>query len=134
MNTIKKLFKKRITRKGLVRKLDKVVSEIVRDRDKRCVLCGTRNNLTAGHLFSRVAYSTRWDLNNVWCQCMGCNFRHEYDAYPFYEWYTKNHSKAAFNRLHRKYETPKKYKDHDLEELYKKLVKMRDLYEDPNNY
>src|SRR3990167_3126534 len=102
---INKLIKDRTTRKGYVRRLDKVVSEIVQIRDARCVTCGSYNSPTAGHLFSRVAYSTRWDLGNVFRQCLSCNFRHEHDPYRFIEWYRKNYGVAMYNRLHRKYET-----------------------------
>src|SRR3970282_1253899 len=115
--------KDRTTRKGWVRKLDKLISKIVIARDPRCVTCGSINSPTAGHLFSRVAYSPRWDLNNVFRQCLACNFRHEHDSYPFSEWFRKNYSPSLYHKLHRKYETPRKFKTFELGELYKSLLK-----------
>jgi hypothetical protein len=128
---------RKISRKGLVRKLDAIVKEIVIARDGRCIVCGTRSNLTPGHLFSRVAYSTRWDLDNVYAQCLSCNFRHESDPYLMmeavkYEW--EEHEEQEFvsvddiddkmEDLHRKYVTPHKYTTPQLEELFIELSKL----------
>ena len=123
---IPKLRKVRITRKGWIRKLDKLVSEIVILRDKRCVVCGTLHKLTCGHLFSRIAYNTRWNLTNCHAQCLSCNFRHEHDAFPYMEWFRKKFGQAALNRLHRKYETISHFKDYDLEKEYKQLLKVKE--------
>jgi len=112
---------RKTTRKGWVRKLDKLVGDIVKARDGRCIVCGTTENLTSGHLFSRVAYSTRWDLDNVYAQCRNCNFRHESDPYPMMEAVKKIHSPKLIEHLHRKYVTPHKYKTFELEELYNEL-------------
>lgn len=114
------------TRKGWVRKLDKLVSQTVIKRDKKCLVCGTTQNLTCGHLFSRVAYSTRWDLRNCYAQCLSCNLKHEYDPYPMI-YAVKGLVKMAIDpdefidSLHRIYVTPHKYKTYELEELYKQF-------------
>ena len=112
---------RKTSRKGWVRKLDKIVGDIVKVRDVKCVTCGGTNILQPGHLFSRVAYSTRWDLNNVFCQCQSCNFKHELDPYPLTNYYIKKFGKKAYDALHRKYVTPHKFKDFELEELYHQL-------------
>lgn len=112
---------RKTTRKGWVRKLDKLVGDIVKARDVTCVCCGTSRNLSPGHLFSRVAYSTRWDLDNVFCQCIPCNFRHESDPYPLMNYAEMILGKEGVEELHRKYVTPRKFKDFELEELYNKL-------------
>ena len=124
---------RKITRKGWVRKLDKLLGVIVKERDGKCIVCGTTQNLTPGHLFSRIAYSTRWDLDNVYAQCLNCNFRHESDPYPMFEAVQENIGGKVFNGnlitnteifiedLHRKYVTPHKFKDFQLEELYHQL-------------
>lgn len=106
--------KRKITRKGLVRRLDKAVSVYVIKRDKYCCCCGTTNNLTAGHVFSRVAYSTRWDLKNVFAQCLSCNLKHEYDPYPMFDFYVKKFGKKKLDALHIKYKQVSKLKDYDL--------------------
>jgi hypothetical protein len=104
-------------RKTLIKKLDTIVSQYVRIRDKRCVICGSSAKLTSGHLWSRIAYSTRWDASpkgNCWCNCWGCNYKHEFDPYPFQEWYRNKFGEKAYNELHRKFNTPVKYSDSDL--------------------
>lgn len=110
-----------ISRKGIVKKLDKIVSEYVRLRDKQCVLCGNREALGAGHIFSRKAYSTRWDIRkdgNVHCQCWPCNYKHVMDQYPYFDWYTKKFGQKRFDALRREFKTVKKYKTHELIDLY----------------
>ena len=108
---------RKLSRRGLVGKLDKTFSEFIRKRDGHCVVCGRRENLTCGHLFSRIAYSTRWDEANAYGQCAGCNLRHEHDAYPFTKWFLKKFGQRAWDDLHRKYSTIKKFTNQDLEAL-----------------
>lgn len=114
---------RKITRKGIVRKLDKLVGDIVKERDRKCVCCGSTNYLQPGHLFSRVAYSTRWDLMNVYCQCRNCNLKHEYDPYPLTNYFIKLWGKKAWDTLHFRYVTPHKFKTFELELLYETLRK-----------
>ena len=130
---------RKTTRKGWVRKLDKLVGDIVKARDGKCIVCGTTKQLTCGHLFSRIAYSTRWDLDNCYAQCLSCNFRHESDPYPMTEAVKEKYWHKLFNEgnhigellesdvkdwiegLHFKYVTPRKFKDFELAELYETL-------------
>lgn len=113
-------------RKTIVKNLDTVVSKIVRLRDGRCVTCGSTERLTCGHVFSRIAYSTRWDLNNCFCQCWGCNYRHEYDPYPLTEFTRKKLGQEHYDAMHRKYNTPVKYKDFELMQLLEAMKKLYD--------
>lgn len=114
---------KKSSRGSLVRRLDSLVSKIVRERDKRCVVCGSIDNLQAGHLFTRTVYATRWDLINVNTQCAGCNFRHNGDAYPYIQWFTRRFGEEALEMLHQKHRTITKIKDYELEELLEELKK-----------
>ncbi len=117
---------RKITRKGLVKKLDKLVFEIVKQRDGKCVTCG-KGNPTPSHLFSRKAYSTRWDLENVHVQCWPCNFKHTaHDSHPFTRYCIKELSLNGYDALHRKFVTVKKYKDFQLEDLVKMLQEKLD--------
>lgn len=98
--------KKRNPRKSAVNKADKYASLDVR-LDGKCVICGatdgkvetikytavdpwtekevTRDKvishgpIVCGHLFSRIAYSTRWDERNLYCLCSYCNIQMEND-------------------------------------------------------
>lgn len=83
---------KKISRKGLVAKLDKIFSEYIRRRYAdhngicTCVTCGKKDhwkNQQAGHFMSRKHYSTRWNEDNVQVQCMGCNVYRYGEQYKY---------------------------------------------------
>lgn len=112
---------RKITRKGLVKKVDRIFSKYIRLRDKYCVLCGSTENLNAGHLFSRRHYSTRWDEGNVFCQCYPCNFHHNLQPYLYYNWFIQKFGKEILDELHTKHLTIHKYSNVDLEELYEQI-------------
>lgn len=114
-------------RKKLVDALDSIVSLIVRARDKRCVQCGTRERLTNGHLFSRNAYSTRWNLINCNCQCQGCNLTHDHDPYPYQEWWKKKYGEEEYHKLYQKWArtTDHHWSNMELREL---LEEMKTIY------
>jgi hypothetical protein len=120
---------KTISRKGIVKKLDKVVSDIVILRDGKCVVCGSTSTLGAGHIFSRKAHNTRWDMSemgNVHCQCWPCNLRHVRDQYPYFQWYINKFGQTRFDQLRREFKTTRKYKTFELIELWAELVKILD--------
>jgi hypothetical protein len=112
------------SRKGVVKKLDAVVSKFIIQRDKRCVTCGSADQPNNGHLFTRTAYSTRWDVTpdgNCHQQCWPCNFRHEHDPYPFTNWYIGTFGKEKYDALHRRFVTVHKYSTPQLLDLYKEI-------------
>ena len=101
-----------IKRKSLVWQLDKAFSDYIRERDgHRCVVCGSVRNLQCGHLFSRVAYSTRWSVKNAACQCSACNMRHEYDPFPLTNWFLCLYGDEGYRDLHRIHRTTVKFSD-----------------------
>jgi hypothetical protein len=109
-------------RKALVKKLDTVHSQYIRLRDGACVICNNKERLQCGHLFTRAAYSTRWDLDlegNCHANCAPCNIRHEYDPYMFNEWYIRKFGKGRWDDLHRRHKKTFIIKNHELEELYR---------------
>lgn len=112
-------------RTALVKKLDTYFSKWIRARDGRCVVCGTTERLNCGHLFSRIAYSTRWSELNCHAQCFKCNNSHEYDPYPMTSWFIKKFGEKAYDDLHREYSTPRKFKDYDLEELIERYKEVK---------
>jgi hypothetical protein len=115
-----------MTRKGLVKKLDTVFSKVVREREKACVTCGSRERLTCGHLFSRQNYSTRWDLDNGHTQCWGCNYKHEFEWEPYRRWFVETYGQEEYDDLYQRHTQVKKFKDYELEEMitkYKELLK-----------
>lgn len=112
---------KKPTRKYLVKKLDDLTRKIIRLREPNyCVVCGSVESLNLGHIFSRKTYATRWDIEesgNCHIQCAGCNFRHNDDALPYYNWYIKNFGQEKLNELEQRYRTLTQYKDYQLQTL-----------------
>lgn len=112
-------------RQKIIKKLDDLVSKIIRERDGyRCVICGTDYRPQCGHLFSRVNHSTRWDLRpdgNLHCQCGGCNLSHEHDSYPFNNWYIERFGKERWDELYREHKTVAKFSTSELEMMYEEM-------------
>jgi hypothetical protein len=103
----KKKGKKKDSRKKWVREADKWASLDVR-LDGKCVLCGETKNMNCGHLFSRVAYSTRWSEANLYCLCAGCNMKMENDpmvAEALLDYARSMWSDEGIEELHRLYES-----------------------------
>lgn len=69
------------SRKKVIEKLDIAFSQYIRLKDAdmgeaTCVTCGVTKHwkeMQAGHYESRGHYATRWDVQNVHVQCVGCN-------------------------------------------------------------
>ena len=116
-DVVRKRKKKSTSRQSAVRALDKAFGDYIKARDGVCVICGTDKNLTCGHLFTRAAYSTRWNPNNAFCQCSSCNLRHEYDFYPLDSYARARHGNEAIDELHVVHKTPMKFKTYQLEEM-----------------
>lgn len=111
-------------------KLDTIFSKYIRARDgHKCVMCGRMERPNCGHVFSRVALSTRWDEENAFCQCAGCNMKHEYAPWPYLRWFIDKFGREKLDELQRKWHTTKQMKAYDYEEmieLYKKKLKELD--------
>ncbi len=113
--------KKKKSRKNLVKELDRVFSIWIRNRDgNRCIQCGSRERLTNGHLFSRVNYSTRWDEDNCFCQCMSDNYRHEMEFEPFRRIVEARIGKERYDALWQRHNQIRKFKDYEIQELINK--------------
>ena len=116
---------KKQNRKQIVKKLDQIFSEYIRLRDKyKCFTCGKQGYekdgvMTVGHLFSRVAYSTRWNILNSNCQCKSCNMRHEYDFEIYRNIFVQKYGQQKYDDLYRYFKTPVKYTNNDLLVLIK---------------
>lgn len=109
-----------MTRKSLVKAADRAFSRYIIARDGgRCVQCGTAKHPTCGHLFSRIAYSTRWNPDGAACQCAGHNLRHEHDPYPFTKYFIDLHGHEWVDKLHALWNQPVKFKDYQLIEIAK---------------
>jgi hypothetical protein len=116
-----------VKRTTLVDKLDQIVSLIVRDRDKRCVQCGSREKLTNGHVLPGRYYALRWDIRpdgNCHTQCWPCNYSHVNHQSVYYEWYIDKFGLERFKQLRREYygNERKVFSDLELRQLYEKLM------------
>jgi hypothetical protein len=82
---------KKVSRSSLVKKLDTVFSQYIRQRYAEsgiaiCITCGKQDEwkkLQAGHFMSRRHYSTRWNEDNVQVQCYGCNVMRSGEQYLY---------------------------------------------------
>ena len=105
------------SRKQLVRQLDKVFSEYIRARDKKCICCGTQEDLQCGHLLSRVAYSTRWDEDNAHAQCRKCNLVHEHNPHIYVKAYIQQHGINQYYNILSKYSKAVKISNAEMEQM-----------------
>jgi len=116
-------------RKKLVKNLDKAFGDFIKARDNyTCVLCGSKERIQCGHLFTRASYSTRWNELNAHAQCASCNMRHEYDFFPFQNWFVKKFSQQNYEDLYFQHKQVVKYKDWELLDLidyYKEKLKIK---------
>ena len=116
-------------RKKLVKKLDDIVSKVVRAREPYCVTCGTKEHLTCSHLITRNKKSIRWDLDNCHCMCKSCNFRHEYYPEIYTEWWLNKYSQEEYSKLILEGNQTKQYTLAELEEMLEYFEKLLKTYE-----
>lgn len=104
---------KKTEKQKLIDKLDDLFQMCIRYRDNfTCITCGRkfpvgeRTQCHAGHFISRGVYSTRWDEENVSCQCAGCNLRQSHGDVEVINRYEKalelKYGKGTVDRLLKK--------------------------------
>ena len=108
-------MKRRSDRKRAVDYADKWFSLYIRDRDKKCAVCGSSGSLQCGHIFSRIAYSTRWDERNAFALCSSDNMAAEYDPWPMLEAARKKGIKLDV--LHLDYVRPRKFSTEEIRSI-----------------
>ena len=124
---------RKISRKGLIRKLDKVFSIYIRTRKSKndiveCVTCGVKKHwkeVDAGHFVSRRHYATRWNPKNVHVQCKSCNGFHGGQNYLMGNYINKTYGDNTADNLITMSRQIKKYTNQDLLDLidyFEKLV------------
>jgi len=116
---------RKISRKGLVKKLDKVFSIYIRTRHAKegyvkCVTCGTRKHwkeVDAGHFCSRRFMSTRFHPQNVHTQCKKCNCFGAGENYLMGKYIDKTYGEGTADELITMSRQIKKFTDQDLKDL-----------------
>lgn len=119
-------YRKAGTRAALINLLDVLCSQYVRKLHKRCVTCGTTENLTASHFYRRAYLSIRWDLRNVTCQCMPCNVNHSKSPWAYTSWFLDTYSDEVMSELHALRMKYKRWTDDDLLAMagdFKRMIK-----------
>jgi len=116
-----------MTKKALINKLDKLISEIIRSRG-RCEVCGRTTTLQPHHIYSRSRMSVRWDKDNLCCLCSGCHtLSSKLSAHKtpidFIDYITSIRGKEWKERLVKKAHQTKQWSEQELISLIKKLVK-----------
>lgn len=109
-----------------IKKTDKSMSEYVRAKTPFCVICGTRDRLTNGHLITRNAKSVRFDLENCATQCSSCNYTHEFRPERFTEWYIENFGTEQYLALVQRSKQIKKWTVDELKELEEHFKKLKE--------
>ena len=102
------------SRRWLVAELDRLVSVIVRGRDRRCVTCGTGRNLQCSHFYSRRHLATRFDLRNCNAMCAECNRRHNSDPEPYLRFMNERYGAEVVAELDAMRRDGRKVTDEDL--------------------
>ena len=118
---------KKPSRKTLVRNLDKVWSQAVREKaDSQCDHCGKVGPLNSHNFYSRSVYSVRWDIENGFCLCVGCHvFSSKFSAHKtpaeFVEWASEVRGDKWYESLKDRKNTIRKFKNFELEELLEEV-------------
>lgn len=128
-------LKQKNARKAIIKKLDALVSQIVRFQERACITCGGTEYLQNGHLFSRRHHATRWDIDsdgNCHTQCGRCNIRHNKDQSPYIFWYVEKFGKEKFEELRARHNAVTDFKEWQLRELYSQLLTVWQTMEEQN--
>jgi len=119
---------RKISRKGLINKLDRIFSEYIRKKNadnKGFVTCITSNKkyyyseVDAGHFISRKEMSTRWHEDNVWPQSRFDN-RFRYGRQYVYSLALEKKKPDLSKHLYNLSKKTVKYSISDLEEMVEK--------------
>lgn len=120
--------KKLRSKKQLVKALDQVIRDILKDRDDYCVCCGKsrhETNLQVGHYISRRYYVVRWDLDNCHAQCGGCNIIHNRNPAPYTLFMERKFGNNKIEELEAKIKEHDRFTRLELEELLTNLRKIK---------
>ena len=121
-------MKKKLTRSKLVKKLDSIFSQYIRQKDAdndmaTCFTCDKVDNVKSlqnGHFQSRKHYSTRWDEVNCQVQCPKCNVFNYGEQFVFGSKLDSKYGEGTARRLNIKAQQIVKLSDNDIEEMIKR--------------
>ena len=127
---------KKLTRSKLVKKLDAVFSQYIRQSNSvneiaTCFTCGKEDHwkkLQNGHFQSRKHYSTRWLELNCQVQCAGCNVFKYGEQFLFGKYLDEKYGDGTAEELYFKAKETIKLADFELEEMILKYKNFVDSY------
>ncbi len=132
----RKVRRKKSPNKKLDDKLDKLWSILVKHKAGfKCEYCGSREKrLNSHHIYTRANRSTRWDLTNGVCLCVGHHtFSTKFSAHgtpvEFTEWLYKEKGEVFMNDLRVKAHAIAKLKPFEKQELLDELNEILNKYE-----
>ena len=109
--------------------LDKVCSEYVRLRDKKCVCCGSTYRLECGHFVKRSNQFLRFDtVYNLNAQCHRCNGLHNSDRSAYTTYLVRKHGAGIVEVL--KKASPLTHFSWSIPELREMLQRMKQKLSD----
>lgn len=85
---------------NLKRKAWDTFSKWIRQRDKRCVTCGSTNQLQAGHFWHGVL---DFDEMNINAQCKHCNHYWSGNLAPYSVYLIRKYGREAFEDLEKRH-------------------------------
>lgn len=114
--------------KKVEKQLDDAWSKAVKLKaNGRCEYCGNMQQLNSHHIFSRAKRTTRWDLDNGVCLCVGCHIGNSFSAHKtpvaFVSWLIRTKGEQFINMLTLKSNQIGKYSDFELK------IKLKELQE-----
>lgn len=81
---------------------DILFSKMIRERDGKCLFCGSEENLTCSHFYNRNKKSLRFHPDNCDTLCVRCHQKVEGDKAGYYrEWKIKRLGEAKFGAIQR---------------------------------
>ncbi len=118
---------RKMTRKGMKRKCDKLFSAYIRSRGA-CEWCGKSDDtLQCAHIFSRRYLVTRWDELNALCLCAGCHFKAHHKPLEFAEFVNDHLGEIRYLKLMKEAKRTIKYIDLEAIIKLRTLLKSNDL-------
>ena len=123
---------RKVSRKGLIKRLDTVFSEYIRKKNAdskgyvTCITSGRKfhySEVDAGHFISRKEMSTRWHEDNVHPQSRYDN-RYRYGKQYEYGLALDRKKKGLAKRLYKLSKETVKYSVNDLQDLLEKYKKL----------
>ena len=121
---------KKPSRKTMIRKIDKICSAYIRQRDTnkagygKCCTCDKILHISkghAGHFMSRRFMATRYDPQNIHLQCPYCNTFLGGRAYEYSKFIDNKYGKNTADYLLERSRNTVKYSVSDLQEIYQKF-------------